>query len=183
VVILGDINDYDRDVLDASDSIPTSRVSNLLKYDDSGRKIMDSVIESVSQQPSRYSSWWDQDNDCIVEDGELTLIDHLLISPILTSRVLSVQLYNTVIEECDSLESDHYPIKVVLDTSSMDTVEDQTKLEELPNDEANLSSSSGWTTTVFIISFIILGIFIGIGLFVYLKRQQNPVKQSYGTFN
>jgi len=183
VVILGDINDYDRDVLDASDSIPTSRVSILLKYDDSGRKIMDSVIESVSQQPSRYSSWWDQDNDCIVEDGELTLIDHLLISPILTSRVLSVQLYNTVIEECDSLESDHYPIKVVLDTSSMDTVEDQTKLEELPNDEANLSSSSGWTTTVFIISFIILGIFIGIGLFVYLKRQQNPVKQSYGTFN
>jgi len=185
VVILGDINDYDVDVLDASDSVPTSRVSNFLKYDDSGRKIMYSVVESVTQQPSRYSSWWDQDNDCIVEDGELTLIDHLLISPLLNSRLLTVQLYNTVIEECDSLESDHYTIKVVLDTSSMVTVEDQSHLEELSNEEANLSSSSGsgWTTSVFVISFIILGIFIGIGGFVYLKKQQNPVQQSYGTFN
>jgi len=143
-------------------------------------KIMYSVIEGVSQKPSRYSSWWDQNNDCFVQDGELTLIDHLLISPILNARVISVQLYNSVLEECDSLESDHYPIKVVLDTSSMDTVEEQTQLEEY---EANLSSSSGWTTSVLIISGIILGISIGIGVFVYLKRQQNPVQQSYGTFN
>jgi len=182
VVILGDLNDYDRDILDASDSIPTSRVSNLLKYDGS-TQIMYNVVERILQHPTRYSSWWDQDNDCLVEPGELTLIDHLLISPVLNQRVISVHLYNNVIEECESLESDHYPIKVVLDTPNVGAVEDQVHSDQYPDTEVNLSHAQVGTPYILTISFLILGVLLGIVVYFVLKRQQKSVNPTYGTFN
>jgi exonuclease III len=182
VVILGDLNDYDRDILDTSDSVPTSRVSNLLKYDES-TQIMINVVERVLQKSIRYSSWWDQNNDCMVQPGELTLIDHLLLSPVLNQRVISVHLYNNVLEECDTLESDHYPIKVVLATPNVEIVEDQANSEQ--DSEAQVNLSQLGIPEILTISFVILGVvLLGIGVvFFLLKRQQKSINPTYGTFN
>jgi len=117
VIILGDLNDYDRDIPDASNSVPTSRVSNILKYNNT-KKIMYSVIEKIEQNSSRYSNWYDKNKDCKTQPGELTLIDHLLVSPELFQQIKSVNIYNTVTQECDTLESDHYPIKVEFNSQS-----------------------------------------------------------------
>jgi len=111
VIILGDINDYDADILDASNSVPTSRVSRILKYSQ-GSRIMYNMVEKITSRPERYSSWWDKDNDCLVEPGELTLIDHLLVSPQLYARS-TVTIYNGLNDLC-GYESDHYPIKVTI---------------------------------------------------------------------
>jgi len=115
VIVLGDMNDYDDDVLDASYSKPISRVSGILKYNQNQR-VMYNVAEFIPQQSVRYSHWWDRDNDCEVAAGELTLIDHLFITPQLRDQISSVRIYNSI--ECDSLKSDHYPIKVVFEPSS-----------------------------------------------------------------
>jgi len=122
VILLGDLNDYDRDVLDASNSVPTSRVSRLLKYNEQGTKIMYNAAEFIVDQTDRYSSWWDKNNDCRVEPGELTLIDHMLISSQLRQLISSVRIYN-IVELCGSLQSDHYPIKVVFDPTIMSAQE------------------------------------------------------------
>ena len=37
-------------------------------------------IGTLDTQSQRYSSWWDQNGDCKSESGELTAIDHLLVS-------------------------------------------------------------------------------------------------------
>lgn len=117
VIVLGDVNDFDADVLDASSSKPISRVSRILKYDDQGRKIMYNVAELIKSQPERYSNWWDKNDNCKIELGELSLIDHLLVSTKLRGLVESVKIYN-IIQVCGSLQSDHYPVKVTLSTSS-----------------------------------------------------------------
>jgi len=112
VIILGDLNDYDADILDASNSVPTSRVSQILKFSQ-GSRIMFNMAEKISSRPERYSSWWDKDDDCVIEPGELTLIDHILVSTPLYSRT-SVTIFNGLNDICDLLESDHYPIKITI---------------------------------------------------------------------
>jgi len=117
VIILGDLNDYDFDVSDRSNSVPLSRVSRLLKQNVQGEKIMVSVAEQIPLQSDKYSSWWDRNNNCIVEPGELTLIDHLFVSSELKDLIISARIYNTI-EPCGSFQSDHYPVKVVFSTTS-----------------------------------------------------------------
>jgi len=116
VIVLGDLNDYDFDVIDRSNSRPISRVSRLLKLNDQGAKVMVSAAEYIPLQSDRYSSWWDRNNNCVVEPGELTLIDHLFVSDELKDVIVSTRIYNTI-ELCGSLQSDHYPVKIVFSTS------------------------------------------------------------------
>jgi len=115
------MNDYDDDVLDVSNSKPISRVSEILKYNAQGQRVMYNVAEFIPQQSVRYSHWWDRDNDCEVAAGELTLIDHLFITPQLRDQITSVRIYNSI--ECDSLKSDHFPIKVVFEPFSNITIQ------------------------------------------------------------
>jgi len=180
VVILGDLNDYDRDILDASNSAPTSRVSDFLKWN-GNTQIMHSALEKISNRDTRYSSWWDKNSDCIVQSGELTLIDHILLSPVLFQRVLTVQVYNNIVEECDSLNSDHYPIKVVLDTPALETEGDlNVQSAQIPNEEQHLSPTPMWTTTTIAltVSFIVLALLI-VGIIVFfLKKKQKAVLPS-----
>jgi len=182
VIILGDLNDYDNDVLDASDSVPTSRVSDLLKYNGQSR-LMYNVVEMITNKANRYSSWWDKDYDCVLEPGELTLIDHLLISPALYDQVNSVRIFNTFTPDCDNFESDHYPIRVILSTTSKKevTIEssvDSTQSEEVP------SSSWNWTTSSLIIGGIAIGVILVVSIVVIVKRLQGRTSLTgYGSFD
>jgi len=190
VVILGDLNDYDRDLLDASNNVPTSRVSDFLKYN-GNTQIMYNVVEQVTQRTNRYSSWWDRNNNCYVDNGELTLIDHILVSPVLNQRIRSVVIFNDVWEMCDSLESDHYPIKVVFDTpgGEEDTtiLVDQAQTEQTQTEQStdgSLPSDNNLSTYTLTISLVVVGVFIVIGAVVFYlrKRQTESNPPTYGTF-
>jgi len=189
VIVLGDANDYDRDVLDASNSVPVSRVSRILKYDDEGSRVMYNVAEFVSQRLQRYSHWWDQNYDCEVQDGELTLIDHVLLTHGLRDLVSSVRIYNTI-QGCDLFHSDHYPIKVVLDSSS--TVTEQTSQEDpgviLTSVEQDGEEVSGvvnentWQVPVAIIGTIV-AILVVVGVFYMYHTRQGKIQESQQLLN
>jgi hypothetical protein len=56
--------------------------------------------------------------DCTVQPSELSLIDHLLLSPGLRSRVVNVSIDNSAYRQyCGTNESDHWPIVVDIDLS------------------------------------------------------------------
>jgi len=197
-VILGDFNDYDSDILDASNSVPTSRVFEFLKYSGSS-KIMYNVVEKVTVRSQRYSSWWDKDNNCILAPGELTLIDHMLVSPSLWSRISGVTIYNQVIQECESLHSDHYPIKATFYTNAAldteDTMEESTvggtqvldAMETTESkDEVSTPKEEGSGLSVGMSVTIGVGVVLTVTIIAIVvivkRRKEEIVTSSYGTF-
>jgi len=184
VIVLGDLNDYDRDVLDASNSIPTSRVSRLLKYNDQGSKIMYNVAELISQRSDRYSSWWDKNSNCRVEAGELTLIDHVLVTSQLHQLISSVRIYN-IVELCGSLQSDHYPIKVVFDPTIIAAQEtalfetSATQQDDTSGDAKQQAIDTDWRVPASIIGIVgvlfggvVVAIYVRYGAGTNQERQQ-----------
>jgi exonuclease III len=63
----------------------------------------------------RYSEWWDKNEDCIGEIGEFSVIDHILMTPKLYSKVTNVFMYHNYGAACGNYESDHYPVVVDFD--------------------------------------------------------------------
>jgi exonuclease III len=120
IIVSGDLNDYDPSVQDAAGIKPTSRVLDILKDFDprsSGDELVNvvSMLDDTSLQV--YSAWWDRDDSCSFDGpAELTLIDHILVSKDLVSRISHVQLLNTLYSPqtigCNGIYSDHWPILV-----------------------------------------------------------------------
>ncbi len=114
IIVLGDFNDYDNQVIDANNNIPISQVLDILKGN-SGDHIGEYQLFSVAQfitKSERYSDWWDQNSDCISESNEFSMIDHILVSQKLYDKVSSVWIYHGYDEFCGTYNSDHYPIVV-----------------------------------------------------------------------
>lgn len=62
---------------------------------------------------------WDANGDCTVQPSELSLIDHLLLSPGLRPHVSNVSIDNSAYRQyCGTNESDHWPIVVDIDLST-----------------------------------------------------------------
>ena len=111
VIVWGDFNDYDGNVLDHVDSAPISDVLVWIKDMDHANPDDDLVnVAQFVPKAMRFTSHWDQDDDDHVDEPhELTSIDHILVSPTLIERIESVEFphdYNPV------EVSDHYPIVV-----------------------------------------------------------------------
>eukprot|EP01095_Lingulamoeba_sp_RSL-Kostka_P011328 TRINITY_DN427_c0_g1_i1.p1 TRINITY_DN427_c0_g1~~TRINITY_DN427_c0_g1_i1.p1 ORF type:complete len:445 (+),score=106.96 TRINITY_DN427_c0_g1_i1:84-1418(+) len=133
IVVLGDMNDYDGSINDANYDVPTSRALEFLReFDDltvadqalSFNKNIDNsyqlhnIGELVSIQKNIFTSWWDRDENCNVDEcNELTAIDHILVSPNLLSRTLNVEYVHNYPNYCGNLYSDHWPIKFSVSTS------------------------------------------------------------------
>jgi exonuclease III len=113
IVVLGDLNDYDGQVLDANDSIPTSQVLQILKTD--GKLV---TASSWIPQDTRYTNWWDKDGSCKSSSDEFTMIDHILITPGLSKKITGAFVYHGYQEFCGTYNSDHYPVIVDFDFSS-----------------------------------------------------------------
>lgn len=111
VVVLGDFNDYDESVLDLAGSVPISDVLATIKAAGEGPSDdLHNVMAEVPQQ-ERYSSHWDKNRNDAVDPGELTAIDHVLLSPSLYRDLLEV----TYVQAHDPLTAtDHFPIVVTL---------------------------------------------------------------------
>lgn len=111
VAVLGDFNDYDEATRDLAGSTPISRVLATIKA--AGPGASDDLHNVLADVPpaERFTSFWDKNMNNRVEAGELTAIDHVLLSPALRARLLEV----TYVQAHDPTQSpDHFPVVVTL---------------------------------------------------------------------
>ena len=66
IILLGDMNDFDAEVLDINSDKPISKVLDILKGlagEWSGKYTLTNVASRIVQN-ERFSDWWDSDNNC-----------------------------------------------------------------------------------------------------------------------
>jgi exonuclease III len=116
IVVIGDFNDYDADILDLNGSVPTSKVLDIIKgkfgvgSSSSGYTLYN--VNEMVDVFERYSNWWDKNDNCVSSSDEFVLIDHILISPLLYEKIHDVRIFHDYDIFCGSLNSDHYPLFV-----------------------------------------------------------------------
>lgn len=114
VIMLGDFNDYDGEVLDVNNNKPTSRVLDILKGKESGLYTLYSIAEEIEQK-ERYSDWWDSDNNCnTASQKDYSMIDHVLVTDSIRHNILNAFIYHGYDEFCGKYNSDHYPVVIDL---------------------------------------------------------------------
>jgi len=115
VIMLGDFNDYDAEVLDVNNNKPTSRVLDILKGNEgdfAGLYTLHNVAEEI-QQKERFSDWWDSDNNCNTAiQTDYSMIDHVLVTDAIKYNILDVFIYHGYDEYCGKYNSDHYPVVI-----------------------------------------------------------------------
>jgi exonuclease III len=115
VIFLGDLNDFDGEILDANNNKPTSMVLDILKGNagtNSGKYKLFNIATNIPQE-KRFTDWWDQNTNCNSTSNEFSMIDHILVTPLLQEKIVGQFIYQAYPEYCGTLNSDHYP--VVLD--------------------------------------------------------------------
>lgn len=115
VIVMGDMNDYDMETLDMNSNKPTSRVLNIIKGIEGDKAGTYSLTNSAHKldQKERYSDWYDSDNNCdTMSNKDYSMIDHILVSKLLESRIKDVFIYHSYSEYCGKMNSDHYPVVV-----------------------------------------------------------------------
>lgn len=113
VVAIGDFNDFDGVYLDINDNKPNSQVLEIVKGNrgNANNYTLYTLSGQVLQE-ARYTEWYDEEVDCIVEETELSMIDHILVSKGLFTRIEKIEYYHMYKEGCNTYQSDHYPISV-----------------------------------------------------------------------
>ncbi len=107
VIALGDLNDFDGQVLDSNNSVPISQVLEILKC---GGQLV--TTTTWIPQETRFTNWWDKDGSCVSTPNEFSMIDHILVTPGLASKVKGTFVYHGYEEFCGTYNSDHYPVIV-----------------------------------------------------------------------
>lgn len=112
VIVLGDFNDYDEAALDRSGNRPITDVLARIKA--AGPGPADDLHNVLADVPpaERFTSHYDRDDDEQVNEGELTAIDHILLSPTLYRRVREVHYVQA---HDPTVATDHFPVVVALD--------------------------------------------------------------------
>lgn len=115
VILVGDFNDYDAEILDVNSNHPTSMVLDIVKGykgDYAGIYELYSVAQQVNQT-ERFTDWWDSDTNCSTQSPyDYSMIDHILISKALIGKINQVFIYHGYEEYCGTYNSDHYPVVV-----------------------------------------------------------------------
>ena len=116
IILLGDFNDFDGEILDANSNKPLSRVLDILKGDFgtyAGFYQLQNAAELVLRN-QRFTAWWDSNNNCKSVPTEFSMIDHILLSPALREKVVETTIYHGYEEFCGTYNSDHYPVVIKL---------------------------------------------------------------------
>ena len=120
IILLGDMNDYDAEVLDLNSDKPTSRVLDILKGLDGQHKgtySLTNVATSIPQS-ERYSDWWDSDNNCnTTSQKDLSMIDHILVTSNINKKITKAYVYHGYKEYCGKWDSDHWPVVIDINTA------------------------------------------------------------------
>lgn len=120
VIVIGDMNDYDAEVLDLNSDKPTSRVLDFLKGLDGDKKgtyTLTNVATKIAQS-ERYSDWWDSDNNCNTSSQkDLSMIDHILVTSGINKKITNAYIYHGYKEYCGKWDSDHWPVVIDINTA------------------------------------------------------------------
>ncbi|HMB92602.1 MAG TPA: endonuclease/exonuclease/phosphatase family protein [Rhodothermales bacterium] len=112
VIVLGDFNDFDDATLDIGGNQPITDVLARIKSAGSGDEDdLRNVIAEVPQS-QRFTSHYDRNDNDVVDVGEFSAIDHILLSPDLYRRVREVFYVHA---HDPTVYTDHFPIVVNLD--------------------------------------------------------------------
>ena len=119
IIVLGDFNDFDGEIMDSNNNKPISRVLDIIKgkfgtY--SGKYELKTAEEKIPQN-LRFSDWWDKNNNCVSTPTEFSLIDHILITAFLNDKIKKAYIYQGYTEFCGTYNSDHYPMIIELDSN------------------------------------------------------------------
>jgi exonuclease III len=109
VIVIGDFNDYDSQILDLNNDIPISQVLSIIKGVNNPNYNLFNVNQDIEKQ-ARYSNWWDKNNNNNSTSDELVLIDHILLSEKLYETIENVSIYHGYYENSEKIDSDHFPI-------------------------------------------------------------------------
>jgi len=111
VIVLGDMNDYDNVTRDSSNNVPISKALAILR-DPLPNVTGDELINAanLTEQENRYTSYYG--TNCAL----LSSIDHILYSNDLAPYATGVTFDHSYAADCDSLESDHWPVILQLNT-------------------------------------------------------------------
>ena len=117
VIMIGDFNDYDAEIMDINNNKPTSQVLDILKGIrgvNAGKYLLQSVGENIIQE-ERYSDWWDSDNNCESSSiHDYSVIDHILVTDLIKKHINNTFMYHGYQEFCGKYDSDHYPVVIDL---------------------------------------------------------------------
>jgi exonuclease III len=117
VIMLGDFNDFDAEILDMNSDKPISNVLDILKGlkgDYAGKYELHNAAETIVQS-ERYSDWWDSDNNCnTASKSDYSMIDHILVTELIRKNIVNTFIYHEYNEYCGKYDSDHYPVVVDL---------------------------------------------------------------------
>lgn len=115
IILLGDMNDYDAEILDVNSDKPISNVLDILKGLDGeykGKYTLTNVASRIVQN-ERFSDWWDSDNNCETSsEKDYSMIDHILVTSKINSKIINAYIYHEYREYCGKWNSDHYPVVV-----------------------------------------------------------------------
>lgn len=115
VIMIGDLNDFDNKVLDLNSNIPKSKVLDILKGQDGPLKNqykLSSVAEKIIKE-ERFTNWYNSNNNCSIESRyDYAMIDHILVTDKLLSKIQNTSIYHGYKEFCGKMNSDHYPVIV-----------------------------------------------------------------------
>jgi exonuclease III len=117
IIMLGDFNDFDSEILDINSDKPISYVLDILKGlhgDFAGTYQLYNIAETIIQS-QRYSDWWDSDNNCNTNtQKDFSMIDHILVTDSIKKNIVNTFIYHDYDEYCGKYDSDHYPVVVDL---------------------------------------------------------------------
>jgi exonuclease III len=114
IMVLGDFNDFDAETLDSNNNVPLSHALDIIKglrgtY--SGKYTLTNAASKMPQS-ERWTDWWDQNGNCVSSPNEFSMIDHVLMTPFLVSKIKQVSVYHGYEEFCGKYNSDHYPVVI-----------------------------------------------------------------------
>jgi exonuclease III len=117
IIVIGDMNDYDNEVLDINMHKPISRTLDILKGlsgTNAGKYELTNVAYRI-QQDYRYSDWYNSDNNCNTSSKlDLSMIDHILVTKNIDKKITDIFIYHGYNEYCGKWNSDHWPIVIDL---------------------------------------------------------------------
>lgn len=115
IILLGDMNDFDAEVLDINSDKPISKALDILKGLDGeykGKYTLTNVASRIAQN-ERFSDWWDSDNNCDTSSQkDYSMIDHILVTSKINTKIINAYMYHEYREYCGKWNSDHYPVVV-----------------------------------------------------------------------
>jgi exonuclease III len=115
IIVSGDMNDYDAEVMDINNHHPNSLTLDILKGLDGEKKGLYNLTNVAQHilQNERYSDWYDSDNNCNTSSpNDYSMIDHILVTPFLNNKIADAYVYHGYEEYCGKWNSDHYPVVV-----------------------------------------------------------------------